>query len=133
MALNNDKIFMTRWLLPVISGISVMLLSVICFTMRDVAMGIIVLLIGAVMSAYFVFFVPHSIAFDAEKMRLIYVFGAKSVRYSDIRICEREDSGIKKYPYGECYHIICEGASSLEVYIPSTREIDEKIAPYLTR
>ena len=133
MAIDKNKIFIGKWLLPVISGAFVMLLSVICFTMRDVAVGIIVLLIGAVMSAYFVFFVPHSIAFDAEKMRLIYVFGAKSVRYSDIKICERDDSGIKKYPYGECYHIIFVGDTSIEVYIPSTREIDEKIAPYLTR
>lgn len=127
---NNDKIFIRKWLIAIFIGIVALLLGVIGFVINFFEMGIVFSLFGVSLLVWFICFVPHSFGFD-KKITVIYLFKTKEVRYIDIKTISKQESGIRNYPWGTYYHIICENPFWQEIKIPSTKYIDLQIKKYL--
>ena len=60
-------------------------------------------------------------------MAFVYVFKNKIIKYGYIKSCDKEESGVRNYPWGTYYHIIADKPFWQEIKIPSTQEIDMQI------
>lgn len=127
MKVENKRIFIFRWLISIFVGLAVAAMAAIAFCESRIGEGVFLSLCGAFILIRDVFFVPHSFIFDRERITLIYVFRSQSVKYVNIKSCDKEFSGVKSYPWGDYYSIITDKLFWQEVKIPSTPEIDLQI------
>ena len=130
---NGSPIFIEKWLYAVLIGVAFTFFSVFCFVRAIISGGIIFLLYAVIHITWFILLVPHSFRFDDEKITLIFVFKIKTLKYSDIKSCDKEECGIKTYPWGMQYYIITKDPSAREIKIPSTKQIDLNMEKYIYR
>ena len=62
---------------------------------------------------------------------MVCFFTSKTVKYVHIKSCDKEESGIRNYPWGTYYHIIADKPFWQEFKIPSTKEIDVQIKRHI--
>ena len=127
----NEGSFIFKWLISVFVGLVAVIIGIAGFIMSYVEMGIVLSLFGVVNIVWYIAFVPHSFAFDNEKITVTYVFKKQAVRYVDIRSCDKEESGIRNYPWGVYYRIMADKPFWREIKIPSTKEIDMQVKKYV--
>ena len=94
-------------------------------------MGIFFSLFGVAFLFGFVTFVPHTFIFDNEKIITVGIFINKTIKYVNIKTCDKEESGIRNYPWGTYYHIIADKPFWQEIKIPSTKNIDNQIKKHI--
>ena len=123
----KNKVFIFKWLITIFAGLIAVIIGAIGFIISYVEMGIVFSLFGVAITAWYIAFVPHSFLFDNEKITIIYIFRCKIVKYINIRSCDKEESGVRNYPWGTYYHIIADKPFWQEIEIPSTKEIDMQI------
>ena len=129
--LENKKVFIYKWLIAIFVGIIALLIGIIGFIINYLEMGIVFSLFGVALLFGYIFFVPHTFIFDNDKITVRYVFKTKSLRYAYIKTIDKEESGIRNYPWGTYYHIICKNPFWQKLKIPSTKKIDLQIKKYL--
>ena len=127
----KEKIFIRKWMIAIFIGFISVIVGVVGFIINYMEMGVFFLLLGIGIIFWFVAFVPHSFIFDNEKISIIYILKSKTINYVSIKSCNKEESGIRNYPWGMYYHIIADKPFWQEIKIPSTKEINEKIV-YIT-
>ena len=123
----KEKIFIIKWLISIFAALIAIIIGVIGFIISYIEMGMLFSLIGVAMITWYFSFVPHSFLFDNEKITIIYVFKNKTIKYGSIKSCDKEESGVRNYPWGTYYHIIADKPFWQEIKIPSTKEIDMQI------
>ena len=123
----KNRIFIFKWLISILVGLIAIIIAVIGFIISYIVMGIVFSLFGVAIIAWYFAFVPHSFLFDDEKITITYVFKNKTVKYVNIKSCDKEESGVRNYPWGTYYHIIADKPFWQEIKIPSTKEIDMQI------
>ena len=102
----KEKIFIGKWLISIFIGLVAIVIGIVGFVINYMEMGIFFLLVGTAIVFWFVAFVPHSFVFDNEKILMVCFFTSKTVKYVYIKSCDKEESGIRNYPWGTYYHII---------------------------
>ncbi len=127
----KEKIFIGKWLIPIFIGLVAIIIAVFGFIISYMEMGILFLLVGAAILFWFIAFVPHTFIFDNEKILVVGIFTSKTVKYVHIKSCDKEESGIRNYPWGKYYHIIADKPFWQEIKIPSTKEIDVQIKRHM--
>ena len=128
---NRGKMFIWKWMIAIFVGTVALLIGSVGFMIHIMEMGIVFSLFAVAFLIWYIAFVPHSFLFDNEKITIIYVFKTKSVRYVHIKNCNKEESGIRNYPWGMYYHIIVDKPIWQEFKILSTRDIDWQIKRYV--
>ena len=123
----KDKIFIFKWIIAIFVGLVGVIIGVVGFMISYIEMGIFFSLFGVAIIIWYFSFVPHSFLFDNEKITIIYIFRYKIVKYINIKSCDKEESGVRDYPWGTYYHIIADKPFWQEIKIPSTKEIDMQI------
>ena len=127
----KEKIFIGKWLISIFIGLVAIVIGIVGFVINYMEMGIFFLLVGTAIVFWFVAFVPHSFVFDNEKILMVCFFTSKTVKYVYIKSCDKEESGIRNYPWGTYYHIIADKPFWQEFKIPSTKEIDVQIKRHI--
>ena len=127
----KEKIFIGKWLISIFIGLVAIVIGIVGFVINYMEMGIFFLLVGTANVFWFVAFVPHSFVFDNEKILMVCFFTSKTVKYVYIKSCDKEESGIRNYPWGTYYHIIADKPFWQEFEIPSTKEIDVQIKRHI--
>ena len=127
----KEKIFIGKWLISIFIGLVAIVIGIVGFVINYMEMGIFFLLVGTAIVFWFVAFVPHSFIFDNEKILVVGIFTSKTVKYIHIKSCDKEESGIRNYPWGTYYHIIADKPFWQEFKIPSTKEIDVQIKRHI--
>ena len=127
----KPAVFVKLWLDGIMISVLPLICSVIFFSRRDIAVGIISGIWALLWVLWFIFLIPHSFLFDDEKITAIYVFRIKTVMYVHIKGCERQVSGVRTYPWREQYYIIADKPSWEEIKIPSTKETDAEIEEHI--
>ena len=127
----KEKIFIGKWLISIFIGLIAIIIGIVGFVISYIEVGIFFLLVGATILLGFVAFVPHSFIFDNEKILVVGIFTSKTVKYIHIKSCDKEESGIRNYPWGTYYHIIADKPFWQEFKIPSTKEIDVQIKRHI--
>ncbi len=131
MKTEKSKHFIFQWLLGLLITLVTITVAVLSFVENQIGAGIAISVFSVILLIKFIFFEPHSVAFDGEKVTLYYVFKSEAVKYSNIKSCDKTTSGIKSYPYGEYYNIIVDKPYLRELKIPYTKEIDLNIKKYI--
>ncbi len=129
--LKSEIIFIYKWLIAVFVGVVALFIGVIGFIINYLEMGIVFSLFSGALFIWYIFFVPHTFIFDNDKITVRYVFKTKSIRYAYIKNIDKEESGVRNYPWGTYYRIIWENPCWQELKIPSTKKIDLQIKKYL--
>ncbi len=127
----KEKIFIGKWLIAVFIGLVAVGIGVVGFIIAYVEMGIIFSLLGAAIIFGFVAFVPHTFIFDNEKITTVGILIKKEIKYANIKTCEKQESGIRNYPWGIYYHIIADKPYWQEINMPSTKGINDQIRKYI--
>ena len=127
----KEKIFIIKWLISIFAGLITIIIGVIGFIISYIEMGILFSLFGVAIITWYFAFVPHSFLFDNEKITIIYVFKNKTIKYGYIKSCDKEESGVRNYPWGTYYHIITDKPFWQEIKIPSTKEIDIQMVKHI--
>ena len=127
----KNKIFIFKWLISIFIGLGALIIGVIGFIITDIEMGIVFSLFGVAIVAWYIVFVPHSFLFDDEKIIIIYVFKNKTIKYVNIKSCDKEESGIRNYPWGTYYYILADKPFWQDIKIPSTKEIDIQMKKHM--
>ena len=127
----KEKIFIGKWLISIFIGLVAIVIGIVGFVINYMEMGIFFLLVGTAIVFWFVAFVPHSFVFDNEKILMVCFFKSKTVKYVYIKSCDKEESGIRTYPWGTYYRIIADKPFWQEFNIPSTKEIDVQIKRHI--
>ena len=127
----KEKIFIIKWLISIFAGLITIIIGVIGFIISYIEMGILFSLFGVAIITWYFAFVPHSFLFDNEKILMVCFFISKTVKYVYIKSCDKEESGIRNYPWGTYYHIIADKPFWQEFKIPSTKEIDVQIKRHI--
>jgi hypothetical protein len=123
----KNTIFIFKWLISIFVGLIAIIIGVIGFIMAYIEMGIVFSLFGVAIIAWYVAFVPHSFIFDNEKIIVIFVFKKKIIKYVNIKICCKQESGVRNYPWGTYYYVVADKPYWQEIKIPLTEEIDNQI------
>ena len=123
----RKKIFIGKWCIPIFIGAVSTVIGGLGFIISDMGMGVAFSLFAIAIIARYIAFVPHSFIFDNEKITVIYVFKTQIIKYDHIKSCDKEESGIRNYPWGTYYHIITDKPFGQEFRIPSTKEFDVQI------
>jgi len=118
------RVFIYKWLFPIFMGLLLLISGIIAFAIKEIESGAVLFLLSAVVFIIHLCAFPHSFIFDSEKIKAVYLFRTKAVKYKDISSCEREESGIKSYPWGAYYVLFSTRPEYVELNIPSTKEID---------
>ena len=127
----KEKIFISKWLISIFIGLVAIIIGMVGFVISYMEMGIFFLLFGVAILFWFFALVPHSFIFDNEKILMVCFFTSKTVKYVYIKSCDKEESGIRNYPWGTYYHIIADKPFWQEFEIPSTKEIDVQIKRHI--
>ncbi|MBR3965270.1 MAG: hypothetical protein IKJ80_07665 [Clostridia bacterium] len=127
----KEKIFIYKWLISVFVGIVAAIIGIVGFIISYVEMGVVFSLFGVVNTAWYAAFVPHSFVFHSKKITALYVFKKQEVKYADIRSCDKEESGIRNYPWGAYYRVMADKPFWREMKIPSTKEIDIQVKNHI--
>ena len=127
----KEKIFIGKWLISIFIGLVAIIIGIVGFVISYMEIGIFFLLVGAAIIFWLVAFVPHTFIFDNEKILVVGIFTSKTVKYIHIKSCDKEESGIRNYPWGTYYHIIADKPFWQEIKIPSTKEIDVHIKRHI--
>ena len=127
----KNKVFIFKWLISIFVGLIAVIIGAIGFIISCVEMGIVFSLFGVAIIAWYIAFVPHSFLFDDEKITIIYIFRYKIIKYINIKSCDKEESGVRNYPWGTYYHIIADKPFWQEIKIPSTKEIDIQMVKHI--
>lgn len=123
----NTKIFIWKWFLAITIGFTAIAIGIVGFCIDFMKMGLFFTLFGITILIYYVFFIPHSFLFGSDSIAVIYIFKKSTVRYNHIKSCNKEESGIRNYPWGNYYHVIVDKPFWQEFKIPSTKNIDYNI------
>ena len=127
----KEKIFIGKWLISIFIGLVAIIIGSVGFIISYIEMGIFFLLFGVAILFLFIAFIPYAFSFDSEKITTIGIFISKTVKYVYIKSCDKEESGIRNYPWGTYYHIIADKPFWQEFKIPSTKEIDVQIKRHI--
>lgn len=127
----KEKIFIFKWLNSIFVGLIAVIIGVVGFIISYIEMGIVFSLFGVVVIAWYIAFIPHSFIFDDEKITIVCTFQNKTIKYVYIKSGDKEESGIRNYPWGTYYHIISDKPYWQEIKIPSTKEIDNQIRKHI--
>ena len=129
--MRDEKIFIWKWMFSIFRGLVYLILGAVGFVISDMEMGIFFSLLGVCVFAWYIDFVPHSFAFDSDKITAIYVFKSRTVQCANIKTLEKQWSGIRNYPWGDYYYVTVSKPTYLEFKIPATKKVDLQIRKYL--
>lgn len=121
------RVFIYKWMIPIFMGLLLLISGIIAFAINEIESGTVLFLLSAAVFIIHLSLFPHSFIFASEKIIAVYLFRTKAMKYSDISSCERENSGIKSYPFGDYYAVVSMKPRHVELKVPATKEIDSII------
>ena len=127
----KTRLFAFQWLIALCLALVFIIAAMVGFCTNRLGFGIASAFVGAIYFIRYVFFVPHSFAFDKEVVTLFYVFKLETIKYRNIKSCDKEISGVRHYPWGEYYRVCVDKPCPREIKIPFTAEIGEKITKHI--